>query len=71
MKRMQAGSRFGLAVRRLAGKHKDIGSIPPIGCPARQTLRFVDSLVTVSLTVSETLKWLSSLPILMQESYYW
>ena len=28
-------------------------------------------LVTLSLTVHETLKWLSSLPILMQESLWW
>ena len=31
-----------------------------------QKLWFVDSLVTLSLTINETLKWLSSLPILMQ-----
>ena len=29
-------------------------------------LWFVDSLVTLSLRINETLKWLSSLPILMQ-----
>ena len=29
------------------------------------------SLVTLSLTINETLKWLSSLPILMQESFWW
>ena len=28
-------------------------------------------LVTLSLTINETLKWLSSLPILMQESFWW
>ena len=28
-------------------------------------------LVTLSLTIYETLKWLSSLPILMQESFWW
>ena len=27
--------------------------------------------MTLSLTINETLKWLSSLPILMQESYWW
>ena len=32
----------------------------------------MDSLVvTLSLTIDETLKWLSSLPILMQESFWW
>ena len=29
------------------------------------------AFVTLSLTVNETLKWLSSLPILMQESFWW
>ena len=28
-------------------------------------------VVTLSLTINETLKWLSSLPILMQESVWW
>ena len=28
-------------------------------------------LVTLSLTINETLNWLSSLPILMQESFWW
>ena len=28
-------------------------------------------VVTLSLTINETLKWLSSLPILMQESFWW
>ena len=28
-------------------------------------------LVTLSLTINETLKWLTSLPILMQESFWW
>ena len=28
-------------------------------------------LVTLSLTVNEILKWLSSLPILMQELFWW
>ena len=28
-------------------------------------------LVTLSLTINGTLKWLSSLPILMQESFWW
>ena len=27
--------------------------------------------MTLSLTINETLKWLSSLPILMQESFWW
>ena len=28
-------------------------------------------LVTLSLTINETLNWLASLPILMQESFWW
>ena len=37
-----------------------------------QKLWSVDScLVTLSFTINETLKWLSSLPILMQESFWW
>ena len=35
---------------------------------------FVDSghcLVTLSLIINEILKWLSSLPVLMQESFWW
>ena len=28
-------------------------------------------LVTLSLTINETLKWLSSLPTLMQKSFWW
>ena len=28
-------------------------------------------LVTLSLTINETLKWLSSLPVLIQESFWW
>ena len=27
--------------------------------------------MTLSLTINETLKWLSSLPILMQKSFWW
>ena len=64
-------SRFGLAVRRWAGKQKGLGSIPP-----KPSLLFTKvvacghCLVTLSLTINETLKWLSSLPTLMQESFY-
>ena len=31
----------------------------------------VHCLVTLSLTINQTLKLLSSLPILMQESFWW
>ena len=61
-------SLFGLAVRPQAGKQKDLGSIP-----LRLAFLFRNcdlwSLVTLHLTINETLKWLSSLPILMQESF--
>ena len=61
-------SRFGLAVRRLACKRKGHGSIP-------LRLSFLFRMVVVcglcpSLP-TETLKWLSSLPILMRESFWW
>ena len=61
-------SRFGLAeVRRWAGKQRDLGSNP------LRWLSFLcgHCLVTLSLTINETLKWLPSLPILMQESFWW
>ena len=62
-------SRFGKA---LTGKQKGLGSI-------QLWLSFLfikvvvggHCLVTLSLTVNETIKWLSSLPILMQESFWW
>ena len=59
-------SRFGLAVRRYAGKQGDLDSNPP-----RLSFLFKSGycLVTFSLAINETLKCLSSLPILMQESF--
>ena len=64
-------SRFGLVVKRQAGKQKGLGSIPFRHSFSSKMLWCVDMhcLVTLSLTVNETLKWLSSLPILMQESF--
>ena len=65
-------SRFGLAVRRKAGKQKGLGSIP-----LRLSLLFKSvvvcghCLVTLSLTINETLKSPSSLPIVMQEPSWW
>ena len=54
-------------------KQKGIVSIP-----LRLTIFFKKVLVcghslvvTLSLTISDTLKWLSLLPILMQESFWW
>ena len=62
----QAESRFGLAVRRQAGKRKDLGSIPLLLSFSSEVVVYGHGLVTLSLTINETLKWLSSLPILMQ-----
>ena len=66
-------SRSGLAVRLQAGRQKGLGSIP-----LRLFLLFEKvavvcghCLVTLSPTITETLKWLSSLPILMQEPLWW
>ena len=61
-------SRCGLAVRRLAGKQKDLGSIR-FGSPF-SSLQKNCGLWTLSCdfahTINETLKWLTQLPTLMQ-----
>ena len=36
-----------------------------------QKLWSVDTILWLSVTINETLKWLSPLPILMQESFWW
>ena len=64
-------SRFRLAVRRYAGKKRDLGSNP-----LRLSSLFKSwGLWTLScvfvIHYYETLKWLSSLPILMQELFWW
>ena len=60
-------SRFGLAVRRYAGKQKDLGSIPlRLSFLFRKLVVCGHFTVTLSLTINKTLKWFSSLPILMQ-----
>ena len=64
-------SRFGLTVRRYAGKRKDLGSIP-----LRLSFLFKScDLWTLSSDFVphnyEALKWLSSLPTLMQKSVWW
>ena len=65
-------SRFGLVVRRYAGKQKDLGSIPlRHSSPFKKVVVCGHGLVTLSLTINETLEWLSSLPILMQQSFWW
>ena len=62
-------SRLGLAVRLLSRTSVRFS----FGSPSSlQKLLSADILVvTLSLTIKETLKWLSSLPILMQESFWW
>ena len=61
-------SRCGLAVRRLAGKQKDLGSIR-FGSPS-SSLKKKCGLWTLSCdfvhSIDETLKWLAQLPTLMQ-----
>ena len=64
-------SRFGLAVRPLAGKQRDLRSNP-----LRLSLIFKScGLWTLSCDFVPhncwTLKWLSSLPTLMQKSFWW
>ena len=60
-------SRFGLAVRRQAGKQKDLGSTPlRLSFLFKEVVVCGHCLVTLSLTINGTLKWLPSLPILMQ-----
>ena len=55
-----------------AGKQKGLGSIPlRISFLFRKVVVCGHCLVTLSLTINETLKCLSSLPILMHESFWW
>ena len=59
--------RAGLAPSGKAGKRKDLGSIPlRLSFLFKKVVVCGHCLVTLSLTINETLKWLSSLPILMQ-----
>ena len=63
-------SRFGLAVRRQAGRQEDLGLIP-LRLSVKRSW-FVDTVLWLCPSLpTETLKWLSSLPILMQESFWW
>ena len=48
-----------------------VGHIRPVRDGGEGTGVCAHCLVTLSLTINETLKWLSSLPILMQESFWW
>ena len=51
---------------------RDLGSIPPrLSFLFERVVFCGHRLVTLSLTINETLKYLSSLPSLMQESFWW
>ena len=55
-----------------AGKWKDLGLIPlQLSFLFKKVVVCRHCLVTLSITFIETLKWLSSPPILMQESFWW
>ena len=65
-------SRFGPAVKRQPGKQKGLGSIPlRLSFLFKKGVVCGHCLVTLSLTINETVKWFSSPPILMQESFWW
>ena len=56
----------------IVGKQKGLGSIPlRLSFLFKKVVVCGHCLVTLSLTINETLEWLSSLPILMQESFCW
>ena len=58
--------RFGLVVTRQAGKQKGLGSIPlRLSFLFKKAVVCGYCLVTLSLTMNKTLKWLSSLPLLI------
>ena len=61
---------LGLDVRRSAGKRKDAGSIPRFGSPfsLKKKVIYGHRLVTLLCIINETLKWLTSLPILLRKS---
>ena len=63
---IETGSGFGRAVRRWAGKQRDFGSNPLGLSLLSKVVVCGHCLVTLSLIINETLKWLSSLPILTQ-----
>jgi len=60
---------FGLEVRCQAGKQRDLVQICFVS--PSEVVVCGPCLVTLSLTINEALKWLSLLPILMQESLWW
>ena len=55
-----------------SGKQKDLGSILlRLSFLFKKVVVCGHCLVTLSLTINETLKWISSLPTLMQKSFWW
>ena len=65
-------SQFGLAVMHWASKQKGISLIPLwLSLLFKKVVICRHCLVTLSLTINETLKWLLPLPILMKESFWW
>ena len=60
-----------LVVRCQAGKQGNLGSIPLRLSSLQKVVVCGCCLVTLSLTINETLKWLSLLPTLLQESFWW
>ena len=68
----EAVSLCGLSVRRQAGKPQGTSVGIRFGSPfSSKVVVCGHYLVTLSFTITETLKWFSSLPILMQESFKW
>ena len=68
--KFQRVSRFGLTVRLVSGR---TSVRYRFGSPfSSERLWFVDIVLRLCPSLpTETLKWLSSLPILMQESFWW
>ena len=66
-------SQFGPAVGRQAScSVNDVGSSPHFGCPfSSAALICGHRLLTLPLTINERLKRLSSLPTVMQKSFWW
>ena len=58
-------SRCDLALRRLAGKQKDLGSIR-FGSPFSSKIVVYGHGLVTAHTINEMLKWLAQLPTLMQ-----
>ena len=70
--RAEVVSRFGLAVRRQDGKQKGLGSSPlQLFLLFKKIVVCGHCHVTLSLTINETMQWLSLLPIVLQESFWW